>query len=277
MHVDATGLPVLARDHANGKKLGTLWGLVGDGETAAYVYNATGKKRGQRPGELGPEDLLARRSGFTVADASNLFDASFARPELIECGCNMHARRYFVKTLDRGDKRAALPLAAFKKLYDVEREHRDADVLALLAARQAQSRPVYDALAAWCRAHAPHEPPQSPMGRGIGYLLNNLEALTRFLEDGRIPIDNGVVERLHVRAALTRKNYLFAGSDAGGERAAVAYTILGSCRLAGVNPREYLAEVLPRLARGIRLRDVGQFIPVRWWAAQARSEPTDAA
>ena len=82
--------------------------------------------------------------------------------------------------------------------------------------------------------------------------------------------------RLHVRAALTRKNYLFAGSDAGGERAAVAYTILGSCRLAGVNPREYLADVLPRLARGIRLRDVGKSIPVRWQTARARSEPASA-
>ena len=87
---------------------------------------------------------------------------------------------------------------------------------------------------------------------------------------------NGFVERLHVRAALTRKNYLFAGSDAGGERAAVAYTILGSCRLAGVNPREYLADVLPRLARGIRLRDVGKSIPVRWQTARARSEPASA-
>jgi transposase len=79
-----------------------------------------------------------------------------------------------------------------------------------------------------------------------------------------IPIDNGIVERLHVRAALTRKNYLFAGSDTGGERAAIAYTILGSCRLVGVNPVAYLTDVLPRLGRRVRLRDLPALMPVRW-------------
>jgi hypothetical protein len=97
--------------------------------------------------------------------------------------------------------------------------------------------------------------------------------LGRFLENGAIPIDNGIVERLHVRAALTRKNYLFAGSDAGGERAAIAYTILACCRLAGVNPVEYLADVLPRLARTIRLADVPALLPARWKAARPVPAP----
>ena len=99
----------------------------------------------------------------------------------------------------------------------------------------------------------------------------------RFLDDPSIPPDNGAVERLHVRTAMTRKNYLFAGSDAGSERAAIAYTILGSCRLAGVNPSEYLADVLPRLARGIRLVDAPQFIPVRWLAARSTATASTTA
>jgi hypothetical protein len=274
MHLDGTSLPVLLRkktDGRSGTKLGALWGFVGDGDTAAYVYASTGKKRGQRPGELGPEDILALRTGFTVADASNLFDASFSRPELIECGCNMHSRRYFVKALDRGDTRAALPLAAFKKLYDIEEKIRDLDDDDRLRARQTDSKPVYDQLIAWCRTHEPHEPPKSPMGTAIRYLLNHHVALTQFLSDPRVPIDNGAVERLHVRAALTRKNYLFAGSDAGGDRAAIAYTILGSCQLAGVNPSEYLADALPRLARTIRIVDVAELIPARWKAARAHA------
>ena len=84
----------------------------------------------------------------------------------------MHSRRYFTRALDAGDPRAALPLAAFKKLYDVEEEVRDRDTAARLEARQAKSKPVYDELCAWCRAHQPHEPPSSPMGKAIGYLLN---------------------------------------------------------------------------------------------------------
>jgi len=120
MHLDATGLPVLDRDAAGGKRLGALWGYVGDENVAAYLYASTGKKNGQRPGELGPEEMLARRTGYTVADASNLFDRSFERPDLIECACNMHGRRYWTKALDAGDTRATLPIAAYKKIYEIE-------------------------------------------------------------------------------------------------------------------------------------------------------------
>jgi hypothetical protein len=102
--------------------------------------------------------------------------------------------------------------------------------------------------------HRPrHEPPSSPLGVVVRYVNNLREALGRFLEYGFVPLDNGAVERLHVRAALIHKNYQFAGADAGGDRAAIAFTIFGSCRLAGVDPFRYLAEVLPRLTGRIRL------------------------
>jgi transposase len=268
LHLDATGLAVLDKDKAGGIRLGTLWGYVGDEDTALYLYASTGKKRGQREGELGPEDFLAMREGFVVADAAGIYDESFKRASLIECGCNMHSRRYFRKALDRGDARAALPLAAFKRLYDIEDEIRERDAEERRAVRQASSRPLHDELVAWCKAHQGHEPPSSPMGAAIRYLLNHQIALRRFLDDGRVPIDNGIVERLHVRTALTRKNFLFAGSDTGAERAAVAYTVLGCCELAEVNPVEYLADVLPRLARRLRICDMPTLLPARWKAAR---------
>jgi len=202
-------------------------GYVGD-DVAAYLYASTGKKVGQKPGELGPEDVLSLRTAYTVADASNSFDASFARNlALIECGCNMHARRYFVKALDANDTRAAIPLAAYKKLYEIESEIRECDADTKRSVRQGKSKPVFDELVAWAEAHQRYEAPTSKLGEAIRYLLNHRVALGRFLESGLVPIDNGAVERLHVRAALTRKNFLFAGADAGGERAAIAYTILG--------------------------------------------------
>jgi transposase len=268
MHLDGTSLPVLDRDAAAGKRLGALWGYVGDQSVAAYVYTSTAKKNAQRPGEIGPEEMLALRRGYTVADASNLFDTSFAREGLIECGCNMHARRYYTKALDVGDTRAALPIAAYKKLYEIEAEIRAHDAEQRRAARQERSKPVFDELVAWAETHKPHEPPSTPMGAALRYMTNHRVALGRFLEAGEVPIDNGIVERLHVRAALTRKNYLFAGSDAGGDRAAIAYTILGSCRLAGVNPIEYLADVLPRLSRRIRILDLPTLLPHAWQAAR---------
>jgi transposase len=264
MHLDGTGLPVLDRDAPNGKRLGTLWGYVGDQSIAAYVYTSTGKKNGQRPLEIGPEEMLGLRRGYTVADASNLFDTSFRNEELIECGCNMHARRYCCKALDAGDSRAAIPIAAYKRLYEIEAEIRDYASPDKLAVRITQSKPVFDELVAWCKTCHPLEPPSSLLGKAMRYILNHQVALGRFLESGDVPIDNGIVERLHVRAALTRKAYLFAGSDSGGERAAIAYTILACCRLAGVDPIQYLSDVLPRMARRIRIVDLPALLPARW-------------
>jgi transposase len=272
MHLDATGLPVLDRSVAGGKRLGTLWGYVGvnaDATIAAYLYTSTGKKVGQHADEMGPEDMLGLREGPTVADAATVFDASFRRPELVECGCNMHGRRYFTKALDRGDKRAALPLAAYKKLYAIEDEIRVRESDEKLAERIARSKPVWDQLLAWCQVRKKHEPPSSPLGAALRYFTNHHIALGRFLEYGFVPIDNGIVERLHIRAALTRKNFLFAGADTGGDRAAIAFTIFGSCRLAGVDPIAYLADVLPRLTRRVRLVELPTLLPARWAATRA--------
>ena len=269
MQLDGTGLAVRDKEAAWAIMLGTLWGYIGDG-AAVYLYASTGKKVGQREGEIGPEQFLAMRSGYVVADAAGIFDASFKRPGLIEVGCNMHSRRKFVEALDAGDVRAAVPISAYKALYDVEDAVKDADEKTRLAARQARSKPVYEELIKWCEKYKPLEPPKSLLGQAIGYQLNHEDALMRFLDDGALPIDNGMVERLHRIVAVTRKNFLFAGSHAGGERAAIAYSIIASCELAGVNPIEYLADILPKLARGgiVVATDIPPMLPAAWKAAR---------
>jgi hypothetical protein len=177
----------------------------------------------------------------------------------------MHSRRYFVKALDAGDARAAIPIAAFKTLYDVEASARGMLPEARGAERQRRARPVYDELITWCNTYRPTEPPSSLLGKAIQYLLNHRIALTRFLDDGRLPIDNGIVERLHRRPAITRRNFLFAGSHAAAERAAIAYSVLATCALLDIDPTEYLADVLPRLARGVVIaRDIPLMMPAAW-------------
>jgi transposase len=265
MHVDATNIPVRDKDTGHQVQLGALWGYVGDG-LAVYLYTSTGQKKGVLAGELGPEEVLMLRTGPVVADAANLFDKSFQRPELIEIGCNMHGRRYFVKALDAGDARAAVPLKAFKALYDVEAAVAEATNEERLAERRARSRPIYDELLVWADAHRPFEPPSSKLGEALRYLNNHRIALTRFLDDGRLPIDNGIVERLHRRPAIVRRNMLFAGSHDGARRAAVAFTILASCELAGVEPVAYLRDVLPRIARsdGLSHQEARALLPAAW-------------
>ena len=159
MHVDATSIPVRDSDSPRGIHVGSLWGYVGDVDAAVYLYTSTGKKLGQREGELGPEQFLALRRGPVVADAANLFDASFRGDERIEVGCNMHSRRYFVKALDAGDARAAIPIAAFRALYDVEDTVREATSEERLEQRRRRSKPVYDELLAWGMCIARSSPP----------------------------------------------------------------------------------------------------------------------
>lgn len=273
LHVDGTGLPVRDRDGPRGIVTGALWGYVGDRDSAAYLYTSTGKKVGQRDGEVGPEEFLALRRGPIVADAANLFDHTFSDGVRVEIGCNMHGRRYFVKALDAGDVRAAVPIAAFQALYDVEDAARDLDDAGRLAERQRRSKPVYTELVAWCETYQPREPPTSLLGKAIQYLRHHRVALTRFLDNGALPIDNGIVERLHRQPAIGRRNYLFAGSHAAAERAAIAYSVLGTCALLDVNPIEYVADVLPRLARGVAIaRDIPPMMPAAWKAARAPSQ-----
>lgn len=231
-----------------------------------------GHRGGQRPGEKGPWEILQQRTGIVVSDADTLFAAQRKRDDIIDCGCNMHARRYFVKALDRGDSRASLAIGAFKGLYQVEEEFREATAQDRLAARQTRSSPIYDDLVAWCRAYESEVPPSEPLGRAIAYMLNHELALRRFESNGAIPIDNIAAEHGFIQLAIARKNFLFFGGDSGGERAAIVYTLLHCCRMAGVDPAEYFTDVLPILGRGVDELDMAELMPERW-KLRPRAEP----
>lgn len=274
LHLDGTSLPFFqhrgkGKDKKAQKKLGALWGFVGDDHTALYLFAPSGHASFSDEHTIGPADFLGLREGLAVADAAGVFDKAFEREGIIECGCNMHARRYFVKALDRGDGRAALAIDAYQILYGIEREARDLELgpAERLALRQERSAPIFSRLLKWAASLREDEAPSSPLGRAVGYLLNQQEPLARFLEDGRVPIANGAVERLHVRAALTRKNFLFAGSERGAQSAAVMFSILGSCALVGVDPVQYLSNVIPILARGIVQKDVKSLLPAYFASA----------
>jgi transposase len=144
------------------------------------------------------------------------------------------------------------------------------------ALREEKSRPVYNELLSWCRTYKPLEPPKTPLAAACSYLLNHYVVLMRFLDDGSYPTDNGIVERLHRRPAIGRRNFTFVGSHASGERASIAYSILSTCRLIGLNPVAYLADIVPQLARGVRREKLAALMPKPWRLAHAKSSATSA-
>ena len=262
-----THLKVLDDQHEANIKRGSLWCFVGDAERVHFEYAPT-------EGKAAPLAVLSEREGYVVADADTKLDSLFAAPDsrVTEVGCWMHGRRKFRDALDGGELRAAYPLDLIQKMYQVEREakHKRAGPEQVLHLRQQLTKPLLDALWKWILDNGGQVRPTSPLGQAMGYAVRNRVALTRFLEDGRLPIDNGACERAIRGVAVGRRNYLFAGSDTGAKRAAIAYSLLGSCTLARVNPWTYLKDVLEQLAGGWPQARILELLPLEW--AEAHPE-----
>jgi len=261
VQTDDTGIRVLDRDHPGKIKRGILWPYVAEQRLAAFVYTPT------REGKF-PKAWLEGYRGYLQVDGYSGYDALFqgeACPR-IEVGCFAHARRYFVRALDAGDDRALEPIAWVQGLYRVESEAQREALApeARAARRQKQARPILGELERWLAAMAERVAPKSPLGSAIGYTRGRWPALLRYLEDGRLEIDNNRVERLVRLVAVGRKNYLFAGSDAGAERAAILYTLIATCTLHELDPWVYLKDVLEKLAAGWLQREIDALLPDRW-------------
>jgi hypothetical protein len=140
--------------------------------------------------------------------------------------------------------------------------------------RLAHAKPVLDAFKGWLDAQALIVLPKSVMGQAMAYSLNQWAALNTYLEDGDLAIDNNPAERAIRGIALGRRNWLFAGSHEGGERAAILYSMIESCKRHGVDPFEYLRDVIGSIA-GVPPKRIGELMPVNWMAA--KSERAKAA
>ncbi len=261
VQVDDTPLTVLDAQKPGGSKRGFMWAYLGDASWVAYDYRPT------RSGS-GPCEFFGLREGWVQADAAGAFDPLFAQGRAKEAGCWSHARRYFVEALET-DKRAAVAIAWIGQLFEVERAAEGRSPDDRLALRQERSRPVIDALGRWIAETSRSTPPKSPLGKALRYAANQWTALTRFLEDGRLEIHNNACERALRRIAVGRNNWLFAGSDAGAERAAVIYTVLGTCRLHDIDPWAWLHDVLEKLAAGWKQSQVAELLPAHDPAAAA--------
>jgi hypothetical protein len=218
----------------------------------------------------GPERFLGDYRGYLQADAYSGYDRIFARGEVTEVGCWAHARRKFYDSMETSPAEASAVLAGIRRLYAVEARAKEEGLGpdAVWSLRCRESLPILQAIREYLEMQKISALPQSPFGKAVTYALNQWEALVRYVGDGRLPIDNNAAERALRAVAIGRKNWLFAGSPAGGERAATLYSLVSSCRLAGIDPFFYLKDVITRVSTHPASR-IDELTP-RGWAAEAR-------
>lgn len=244
----------VAQSQAGGRKTGRTW-IYLDREGRHYYDFTEGR------GREGPERLLADYKGFIQADAYPGYDGFFVPDGATEIACWAHARRKFV-TAEKTDPELSKEIVdLIRKLYDIEREAKDLDDDARRVFRQEHSRPVLDAIEAWLELARTKVLPKSPMGTAITYASNQWEALVRYVDDGRLAIDNNPAERAMRPFAVGRKNWLFFQKGSGGKTAAIIASLLQSAKAAGIDPRTYFRDVLTRIAH---CSDVTKLTPHEW-------------
>ena len=201
--------------------------------------------------------------GKLVCDDYAGYKASFTQG-ITEVGCAAHARRKFFE-LHTSNKSAVAEQALkfFGQLYEIEREVRDLGAQQRLEIRRQKARPVADALHAWMIAHRLRATDGTALARALDYSLKRWTALIRYIDDGQLPIDNNWVENQIRPIALGRSNWLFAGSLRAGQRAAAVMSLIQSAKLNGLDPYQYLRDVLQRLPTQ-KVRLVGELLPHRW-------------
>jgi len=263
VRTDATGLSVLDPQSPSNIQRGTMWCLVGDDRDVVFRYTPTGE------GASGPWEFLAGRRGYIQADAANVFDRLFngQAASAIELGCWSHARRKLVALQDM-DCRVAWPLKLIARLYRIE-HLADARGLApdeRKALRQHRSKSLLQQLERWYVVTARGEPPGTDLAKAAAYALHHWKALTRFVQDGRVSLDNNLCEQQLRDVALGRRNYLFAGSHEAAARAANLYSLMRTCAQRGIQPLVYLTDVLAKLAAGWTVDRLDELMPHRWQA-----------
>jgi transposase len=261
VYSDDTPITVQDRHHPGGSRRAYVW--VYGGETGDLVYDYTPSRS-----RAGPERMLEGYRGYLQADAYSGYETLFASGKIVEVGCWAHARRYIRDAVSTALAPATTLLALIRRLYAVERAAHDWDPETRRARRQEESQPILDALQEEVACLADGCLPKSPLAEALGYVRRQWVALTRYVGDGRLSIDNNAAERALRRVAVGRKNWLFAGSDAGGRRAATLYSLIGTCHLVGVEPFAYLRDILARIPSHPNRRLL-ELTPRGWKAAQA--------
>jgi len=274
VRADGTGLPVLDPTSPKNIVRGTVWAYVGDDRDVLFRYAPNGS------GKSGPLSFLSGHEGYVLVDAASVFDRLFKgeSASAIEVNCLAHGRRKLEALLE-SDPRVAYPLELIARLYRIEEL---ADLQGLSPPERTEfrgerSKPVLDKLKGWLTRTVEGDVPSAAITKAAQYFLNHWTGLTRFVDDGILPLDNNVCEQQIRDIALGRKNYLFAGSHDSAVRLMGLYSLARTCAQHGVPPLPFFTDVLVKLASGWPKQRMAELLPDRWHAAFGASTTTPEA
>jgi transposase len=273
LHTDATKMPYLDDAALRRTLSGQMWAILGDRDHPFNVFTFCPDHSAAAIDRF-LKDTNYR--GYLNADALNVYDHLFRGGMIIEVGCWTHCRRNFYHAKDSEPTRSHLVLARIRQLYEVEAKARelirerelvgpDADALRLQL-RQELALPIMTALGEWLQTEQVKVLPKSPLGQAIAYALRHWQALTRYLDDGFLDIDNNAAELALRHIAIGRKNWLFAGSRKGAETAAILFTVTSTCHRHQVDAFAYLHDLLQRLVHDPQPapEQLRAWLPDRW-------------
>jgi transposase len=264
LQVDETPVKVMDPEVKGKCATGYLW-LAGrpGGDVIFEFHPGRGKEYGQA--------LLGDFKGYLQRDGYGVYGAlARERPGLIPCGCMAHVRRKLVEALDHQPTEAQWLVVEVRKLYLIEAHAREQGMTAEQrhSLRRELAPPILQGIKARLEELRPTLLPQSPLGKAATYTLGEWDALNRYLQDGRVEIDNNLTENALRPSCIGKKNYLFFGHPEAGWRSAVIYSVIVSCRRRKIDPWEYLRDMMRRLpaAKNHQIPDLG---PSRWKPPQS--------
>lgn len=261
IQIDESVLPVIDSEKHKARK-GYEW-CVRDAIRGAVMFYYD---RGSRGGKVARE-ILGAYKGAVQCDGYDAYDQFEKNDNITVYGCWAHARRKFVDALNENNRLATEALCFIRKIYKVES---DANKAGLNADERKEQRlkisyPTIRLFETWMKETYLKVLPNSKMGDAIEYTYSLLPRLSRYVNDGRINIDNNLIENAIRPLALGRKNYLFCGNDASAYRAAIVYSLISTCKAADVDPRTWMEDVLRKIPYYQRdQRDLAELLPFNW-------------
>lgn len=260
IHTDDTQVKLIDKSLKH-TRTARFWAYLGDRQHPYTVYDFTEDRSRD-----GPTKFLADYEGYLQADAYSSYDGIYLESggKIVEVACWAHCRRYWHKAKDQDPASAHHALAYIARLYEIERATRDADASARHAARQEHAVPLLAEIGKWLDEQS--FLPKSLIGKALTYTRNQWAALNRYVESGELSIDNNPAERAMRPVAIGRKNWLFVGSPAAGDRAAILMSLIASCKTGGVEPWAYVRDILIKLAHKPSPSELELLLPGRWIA-----------